>query len=129
VNGVARKNRYRRKRDQQASSGGLVRWFRRLIIMVAVAVWIIYFFGGEYGFLRIWDLKVQKSYMENQINQARVRSLDLWLERERVLNDPEYLRRVAIRKYGFAEKGAIIYRFESDGVGSTSGGKTSQAGR
>jgi cell division protein FtsB len=84
--------------------------------MVAVAVWIIYFFGGEYGFLRIWDLKVQKSNIEAQTNQARVRSLDLWLERERLLSDPEYLRRVAIREYGFAEKGAVIYRFESDEV-------------
>ncbi len=97
--------------------------------MVAVAVWIIYFFGGEYGFLRIWDLKVQKSNIEAQTNQARVRSLDLWLERERLLGDPEYLRRVAIRKYGLAEKGAIIYRFESEGVGSASGRKASEVKR
>lgn len=126
---MAKKNRYRKKKSRGANPGGLARWVRRLIIMVAVAVWIIYFFGGEYGFLRLWDLKVQKSNIERQTNQARVRSLDLWLERERLLSDPEYLRRVAIKKYGFAEKGAVIYRFESDGAGSTADRKASEVKR
>jgi cell division protein FtsB len=126
---VARKNRYRRKKDSKTSSSGLVRWVRRLIVMGAIAVWIIYFFGGEYGFLRIWDLKVQKHHVERQVDHARVKSLDLWMERENLLRDPEYLRRVAITKYGFAEKGAIVYRFDKARVGSASGGKASPGGR
>lgn len=84
----------------------------RIFIYVLIAVSIIlFFFWGEYGFLRMWILHRRIDKLEKQVLALKVAKQDLLWEIDKMKNDPDYLIKYAVENYGYARPDQKIIHF------------------
>ncbi len=80
------------------------------IITVSVFV-ILSFFWGEFGFVRIWILSKKIEKLEKKIAALQVEQQDLLWEMDKMKNDPDYIKRYAVEKYGYARPDQKVIQF------------------
>ncbi|OGC75772.1 MAG: hypothetical protein A2145_05780 [candidate division Zixibacteria bacterium RBG_16_40_9] len=69
------------------------------------------FFGGDFGFVRIWNLHQKKGELELESKKLQVQIIDLQVEKERLLNDKTYIEKLAREKFGMVKEGEKVYQF------------------
>ncbi|MCF7843180.1 MAG: septum formation initiator family protein, partial [Lentisphaeria bacterium] len=89
-------------------------WFRSKlawVLMLLVLVFLVQasVFQDE-GLYRLYQLKKQIKASEERIEALKVENARLEAERQRLLDDPEYLEKVAREKYRMAKPGEKVYR-------------------
>jgi cell division protein FtsB len=80
------------------------------IITAAVFV-ILSFFWGEFGFFRMWILSKRIERLEKEIATLQVAQHDLLWEMDKMKNDPDYIKRYAVEKYGYARPDQKVIQF------------------
>ena len=80
------------------------------IITAAVFV-ILSFFWGEFGFFRMWILSKRIERLEKEIATLQVAQHDLLWEMDKMKNDPDYIKRYAVEKYGYARPDQTVIQF------------------
>ncbi len=80
------------------------------IITAAVFV-ILSFFWGEFGFFRMWILSKRIERLEKDISTLQVAQHDLLWEMDKMKNDPDYIKRYAVEKYGYARPDQRVIQF------------------
>ena len=80
------------------------------IITAAVFV-ILSFFWGEFGFFRMWILSQRIERLEKEIATLQVAQHDLLWEIDKMKNDPDYIKRYAVEKYGYARPDQTVIQF------------------
>ncbi len=80
------------------------------IITAAVFV-ILSFFWGEFGFFRMWILSKRIERLEREIATLQVKQQDLLWEMDKMKNDPDYIKRYAVEKYGYARPDQKVIQF------------------
>ncbi len=80
------------------------------IITAAVFV-ILSFFWGEFGFFRMWILSERIEMLEREIASLQVKQQDLLWEMDKMKNDPDYIKRYAVEKYGYARPDQSVIQF------------------
>lgn len=80
------------------------------IITAAVFV-ILSFFWGEFGFFRMWILSKRIERLEKEIAALQVAQHDLLWEMDKMKNDPDYIKRYAVEKYGYARPDQKVIQF------------------
>ncbi len=105
---ASRRKPIRRKRPASAS------WLRsKLVWMLGVVVVLflvqVFVFQDE-GLYRLYQLKQQIQASQDRIEALKTENARLEAERQRLLDDPEYLERVAREKYRMAKPGEKVYR-------------------
>ncbi len=80
------------------------------IITASVFV-ILSFFWGEFGFFRIWILSKKIEKLEREIAVLQVEQQDLLWEMDKMKNDPDYIKRYAVEKYGYARPDQKVIQF------------------
>lgn len=86
----------------------------RLILfgaIVAVVFIVLSFFWNDYGFIRMWILKRRIDRLEKEIVALKVEKHDLLWEIDKMKNDPEYIKRYAVEKYGYARPDQKVIQF------------------
>jgi len=105
--GTRRKSTPRRTRNSAS-------WFRGRLLWVLVALVVlllvqVFIFQDE-GLYRLYQLKQKIRTSEERIEALKSENARLEAERQRLLDDPEYLERVAREKYRMAKPGEKVYR-------------------
>lgn len=85
------------------------------LIMFAVIVGTVFlilsFFWNEYGFIRMWILNRKIEKLEKDIIALKVQKHDLLWEIDKMENDPEYIKKYAVEKYGYARSDQRVIQF------------------
>jgi len=88
---------------------------RSRLVMFAVitgSVFVIFsFFWNDYGFIRMWILNRKIDKLEKEIAMLKVQKHDLLWEIDKMKNDPEYIKRYAVEKYGYARSDQRVIQF------------------
>jgi cell division protein FtsB len=79
-------------------------------VLAAVSI-ILFFFWGEYGFIRMWILHRKIDKLEKEVLALKVAKQDLLWEIDKMKNDPDYLIRYAVENYGYARPDQKIIHF------------------
>jgi cell division protein FtsB len=90
---------------------GLGSKIKMFLITAAAVFLIISFFWGEFGFIRMWYLTKKIDKVKHDIAVLKVQRNDLLWETDKIKNDPEYIQRYAIEKYGYARPEQKIIQF------------------
>ncbi len=80
-------------------------------VVLGLVTLILSFFWSEYGFVRMWilDRKIEK--LEKEIVALKVERHDLLWEIDKMKNDPEYIKKYAVEKYGYARSDQKVIQF------------------
>ncbi len=102
--------RKRRKTSPRTSSGDVQkRIIRAILIMGAVALIIIFFFG-DHGLYQLYTLKKERNQIQENINQLREEKIALEGEKSRLHTDQKYIEELARVKYRMAKKGEKVFK-------------------
>lgn len=104
----------KRQRSTPRRTRNSASWFRSklawaLILLLVVFLVQAFVFQDE-GLYRLYQLKKQIRASEERIEALKVENARLEAERQRLLDDPEYLEKVAREKYRMAKPGEKVYR-------------------
>lgn len=80
-------------------------------IIVGVVSLVLSFFWNEYGFIRMWILDRKIERLEKEIVALKVEKQDLLWEIDKMKNDPEYIKKYAVEKYGYARSDQKVIQF------------------
>ena len=86
----------------------------RLIMFIVIIGFVfltLSFFWNEYGFVRMWILKRKIENLEKEIIALNVEKHDLLWEIDKMENDPEYIKKYAVEKYGYARSDQKVIQF------------------
>ena len=80
-------------------------------IIVGIVFIILSFFWNEYGFIRMWILERKIDKLQKEIVVLKVEKQDLLWEIDKMKTDPEYIKRYAVEKYGYARADQKVIQF------------------
>ena len=80
-----------------------------LVALVVIFLVQVFVFQDE-GLYRLYQLKQEIKASNERIEALKSENARLEAERQRLLDDPEYLERVAREKYRMAKPGEKVYR-------------------
>ncbi len=105
----------RRKRTRAGRST-----VRLILLTTIVLVFAYLYIGGNYGWFNMWQLKQEKSQLEEEISRLEARKLDLTSDFDLLKEGPEgdarfrfEMERLAREKHGMVREDELIYRFSS----------------
>lgn len=89
-------------------------WFRGKLLWAMVGLLVLFlvqvFVLQDEGLYRLFQLKAQVKASQERIEALKIENERLEAERQRLLDDPEYLEQVAREKYRMAKPGEKVYR-------------------
>ncbi len=94
----------------------------KFFLLLGAVFFTLTFFGGDFGFVRIWNLHQKKKELELESKKLQVQILDLQVEKDKLKNDKSYLEKIAREKLGMVKEGEKVYRFVPLPEDSTSSG-------
>ncbi len=97
---------------------------RRLLpwLLAGVVAFLLYqAMSGPRGLLKISDLRSQQEEILREIDSLEVRKQELIAEKARLLNDTNYLEKLARKELGMARPGEKVYRFVGGAPSDPSG--------
>ena len=75
----------------------------------ALAVFVYFILGGNYGLINLLSLKLQRDNLEAQ-NQVLEEEVDrLSTQKESLISDPKVIERIAREEYGMIKDGEFVY--------------------
>jgi cell division protein FtsB len=80
-------------------------------LVLSLVFIVLSFSWGEFGFIRIWILSKRIEKLEKEIATLKVQKQDIAWEIDRMKNDPDYIKRYAVEKYGYARPDQKIIQF------------------
>lgn len=87
----------------------------RLGIALIVIVLIIFvFISGPRGTWQLYQTDKEKQNLMDDIRDLELKKAELDSERTLLLNDPEYIEKVAREKYNMKKKGEKVYKIEKE---------------
>lgn len=105
------KSRKRVARRSNGRFGNKVAWISAAIILVILIQLFVFRDEGLYTLIK---LKQEIEEMEAHINRLEIEKAELESERDRLLNDPEYLERIAREKFRMAKPGEKVFHVVID---------------
>jgi len=110
MKGRIKSKRIRRKRSA-GNSGVEVqkRVIRAILVMGAVALLIIFFFG-DHGLYQLYSLKKERTEIQEKINALREERITLEGEKTKLQTDYKYIEELAREKYRMAKKGEKVFK-------------------
>ena len=94
----------------------------KFFLLLGAVFFTFTFFGGDFGFVRIWNLHQKKKDLELESKKLQFRILDLQVEKDKLKNDKSYLEKIAREKLGMVKEGEKVYQFVPLPEDSTSSG-------
>jgi len=85
------------------------RIIRSILIMGAVALIIIFFFG-DHGLYQLYTLKKERNQIQENINRLREEKIALEGEKTKLQTDHKYIEELARVKYRMAKKGEKVFK-------------------
>ena len=85
------------------------RIIRAILIMGAVALLIIFFFG-DHGLYQLYTLNTERAQIQKQINSLREEKIALEGEKTKLKIDYKYIEELAREKYRMAKKGEKVFK-------------------
>ena len=85
------------------------RIIRAILIMGAVALIIIFFFG-DHGLYQLYTLKKERNQIQENINRLREEKIALEGEKTKLQTDHKYIEELARVKYRMAKKGEKVFK-------------------
>lgn len=80
-----------------------------IIVFIGVLVYILLF--GDYGVWRIKALQRELERQQTEIAHLQAVQDSLQQERQRLINDPDYIEKIAREKYGMQKENETVYKF------------------
>ena len=100
----------KRKRSLGVSSIDVQkRVIRAILVMGALALLIIFFFGNH-GLYQLYGLKKERAKIQTRIYELREEKLQLEDEKIKLKTDYKYIEELAREKYRMAKKGEKVFK-------------------
>lgn len=96
-----------------------------LVLVVILCIGGVAF--GEYGLVRIVEVKRERRHLKSEITLAKMRMRLLEEEKAKLAGDPFTLEKIARERCGFYKPGELIFVFPEDSTAIYSGALASQA--
>jgi len=84
---------------------------KKFALLAGVILFLLTFFGGDFGFVRIYRLHQKKEAHQIRYKQLQAEVLQLKQETYLLQNDPFYIEKIAREKYGLSRPDERVYRF------------------
>jgi cell division protein FtsB len=82
---------------------------RGILVLIAVALLIIFFFG-DHGLYQLYRLKMEQATTQRLISELREKRKDLQAEKSRLEVDLDYIERLARERYRMAKRGEKVFK-------------------
>jgi|TARA_B100000035_G_C20966470_1_gene538950 cell division protein FtsB len=110
---VSRKGKSKRIKRKQSSGSSSVdvqkRVIRAILVMGALALLIIFFFG-DHGLYQLYSLKKERTEIQEKINSLREEKVALEGKKTKLQTDYKYIEELAREKYRMAKKGEKVFK-------------------
>ena len=107
---LGKSKRIKRKRAIGTSSVDVQkRVIRAILLMGAVALLIIFFFG-DHGLYQLYSLKKERAKIQEKINTLREEKITLEGEKTKLQTDYKYIEELAREKYRMAKRGEKVFK-------------------
>lgn len=80
-----------------------------IIVLIGILIYVLLF--GDYGVWRIRAMQKEIERQQQEIEQLKAEQDSLQQERWRLINDPEYIEKLAREKYGMQKDDEVVYKF------------------
>ncbi len=107
----SRSTKARKTRNSGGLFGNKVAWISGAIILLIL---FQLFFLRDEGLYSLLQLKQEIRDMENHITRLEIEKAELESERDRLLNDPDYLERIARERFRMAKPGEKVFHVVID---------------
>lgn len=84
---------------------------KKFAILAGLIFFLLTFFAGDFGFIRIYRLHQKKAALQIHHKQLQAEILQLKQETYLLQNDPFYIEKIAREKYGLSRPDEKVYRF------------------
>ena len=84
---------------------------RNFAFLAGIIFFLLTYFGGDFGFVRIYRLHQKKAGLEIKYKQLQAEVLQLQQERNLLQNDPFVIEKIARERYGLSLPDEKVYRF------------------
>ncbi len=82
-------------------------------LIIGIGLFLIYsFFSGNYGFIRIAKLHLEKNHLQKENHELLVKLIDAELRQDRLIHDMNYIEYIARTRHYLSRPGEVIYRFK-----------------
>ena len=85
--------------------------FKKSVLVAAGLLLVLTFFSGDFGFVRIAQLKQKKKTLQLRHKQLQAEVLQLEDQKNLLQNDPYYIEKLAREKFGYSRPDEKVYRF------------------
>jgi len=85
--------------------------FKKSLLVAAGLFFILTFFGGDFGFVRIAQLKQKKKTLQLRYKQLQAEVLQLEDQKNLLQDDPFYIEKLAREQFGYSRPDEKVYRF------------------
>ncbi|MDP6339349.1 MAG: septum formation initiator family protein [Candidatus Marinimicrobia bacterium] len=110
---MSRKGKSKRIKRKQSSGSSSVdvqkRVIRAILVMGALALLIIFFFG-DHGLYQLYSLKKERTEIQEKINSLREEKVALEGKKTKLQTDYKYIEELAREKYRMAKKGEKVFK-------------------
>ncbi len=80
-----------------------------IVILIGALFYVLLF--GDYGIWRIKSMQKEIERQNHEIELLQAAQDSLRQERWQLINDPEYVEKIAREQYGMQKEGEVVYKF------------------
>jgi len=89
--------------------------FVKLVLLIlGIATLFFIFVSGPRGTWKLYQSDQEKQQLIKDIELLEAKKAEMDSERTRLLNDPDYIEKVAREEYNMKKKGEKVYRIENE---------------
>ena len=99
-----------RRGSKQTKSSDIQKRIIKTILLIGALSLVIIFFFGDHGLYQLYTLKKERAQIQNQINILRKEKIELENEKIKLQTDYKYIEELAREKYRMAKKGEKVFK-------------------
>ena len=104
------RSNYRQTTRKKINSNKFQQQLIRVILVVGSIILLIIFFFGDHGLYQLYQLRTEKTKIQDAISSLRTKKQVLEEEKNKLNSDAKYIEQLARERFRMAKKGEKVFK-------------------